>query len=321
MDSAEFIYVPLTISQKCLQSIWHLTLSENEWGGQLFPAIIDNKCQLSCDVPLIEGTGLQKHKEDVYYLGKDAPRAASVRIAVTPLYKEVFQVYPLCDSEHTINMFFHTHPLLSIRDADNLGKFAPPSLGDFFAHTILSNYRNYKQNKQLNTCVLMSFEGMYVYSILPHKFREIFKQIELLFKQLFPNPTRVEAMGYEIGEVPMAVVEKVKMDFFNDLRQPLDSFNYEMNTFLEKHADKTDTTAAPQLQDSVWNCKSCTPPLDFPFFKAIQTPEFQCFIRNNSMVQALHSRGFTYDFFPAPFNSEITFLASSRATFVDKRQL
>ena len=324
MDSAEFAHVPLTISLDCLRSMWYLTLSENEWGGQLYPEIKDGRCQLSCDIKLIEGTGLQQHKDDKFYLGKNASASRRVRIAVTPFYKEVFQVYPLCETEDTINMFFHTHPLLMVRDDNNQGKLAPPSLGDLFAHCILSNYRNYKQNKQLNTCVLISFEGMYVYYILPHKFRQIYERIEQLYKELVNNPSPVEADGYEIGEVPLRVVNAVKAEFFDSMRTAMDAFGLQMRIFLDSQKDLLDTTGAPVIKDTMWSCKACEvepEQLAFPFNTAIQTPAFRNYARDNVFIQAMRENGFSYDFFPAPFTQDVQFLAPTKANFVANRVL
>ena len=153
--SAEFKHVG-ALPQQCLKAMHNLTLSRNEWGGQFFPKIQDGRCKLSCDVKLIKGTGLDEHPDAKFYTGNSKTR--QVLIAVTPFYKEVFRQFKMCDDDtKSINMFFHTHPLLMGSDVQ--GRMSPPSLGDIFAHTVLSNSRNYRQNRQLNTTMVMAFEG------------------------------------------------------------------------------------------------------------------------------------------------------------------
>jgi hypothetical protein len=311
-----FKYVPLSLPASCLRAMWLLTFNPNEWGAQFRPKLINGSCELSCDTPLIEGTGLEQHSDDKYYKGKNQER--DVRIAVTPFYKEVFQVFPTCDGKDTINFFFHTHPLFL--SSDKYGSISPPSLGDLFAHSVLSNSRNWRQNKQLNATAVMAFEGMYVYYILPHKFRQVMDRIdELVANHVF---TPEEAAMWEVGEAPSAVVMQIKSEVFDSLRDINDAFGEEVLRFMQMNKRHFSIRGAPVLADSGWHCKTCpVPEMDFDFLAYLGNPDLVDFCRHNTFVQGLHERGFHYEFYPAPFDGPLKVLAPSKATLVESREL
>jgi hypothetical protein len=291
-------------------SLWVLSLSKNEWGGQLIPALQqDGTCILSCDQDLIRGTGLESNEDDRFYLGGD--NESKIMIAVTPFYREVFQVHQLCHSTDTVNLFFHSHPLFLLKD---IGMLAPPSMGDFFAHALLSNYRNYKQNNQLNTAVVASFEGLYVYFALPHRFDLFKKRVDALWEQL-PKKTKTEIHEYSFGELPLRLIDVVKMETFDQLREGFDLFMQEYADLVSSK-NEISTVGAPIVQDSKWSCKGCEPAaMDFAFSDFVKSHKCRSFVRSNSYLQHLHKNGFHYEFFPAPITQDIYFLALMRLQY------
>lgn len=308
--SASFIYVPVTLTRECAVSLWTLTLSKNEWGGQLFPKKVNGQCLLTCDQNLIEGTGLEDNNEDNSFYAGDKKKVQKVLIAVTPFYEEIFQQYPLCDSGHKVNLFFHSHPLLiSVR-----GAITPPSIGDFFAHTLLSNYRNYKQNGQLNTAIVASFEGLYVYFALPHRFLKFKNRVEALWAAKESKSKR-EFIEFAYGELPNWLIDVVKTEVFNELR---DGFTQFMQHYVIMALQNgTELAGAPLVRNKQWNCKGCGPgELNFPFYNFIQSDLLHSYIRENSYLKTLHDHGFHYEFFPAPFEDNVTFLALSKANLL-----
>lgn len=309
----ECTYVPLHISKKCLDAMWYLTLNKNEWGGQLIPKQKQGQCQLDCsNIKLVKGTGLNYHTDEKFYTGNDNSRA--VQIAVTPLYQEVFQKYPLCKTAHCVNMFFHTHPLLLTRDMpahDHTAQFSPPSAGDIFAHTVLSNYRNWKENNQINTPIVMAFEGMYMYTIMPIKFCAVVHHIESLLAE--KKLSAAEQKDAAIGELPQHVIDIIKQEIFDELRPVCEKGATEQEHFIDncRQEDKNsfDIQAAQESNSKFWSCgtsdtQQCPtlPSLQFPFYETIQQDHVRQFLqKDNKLLKGLQAHGFHYDFYPAPF--------------------
>ena len=314
--SSEFSYVECVIKAECLRAMHNLTLSTNEWGGQLRPKLdADGRCTLSCDIELIEGTGLNKHKDDRFYKGDRSD--SQVLIAVTPFYTEVFQQYRMCDRDGTINMFFHTHPLMLA--SSEQGRLSPPSLGDLFAHSILSNSRNYRQNKQLNTTMVMAFEGLYVYYVLPHKFRKAMDRIDEL-AAAYEGWTEDERAMWKLGEAPGHVVEIIKKEVFDELRDGMVQNSQAMVKHVKQHPAAFDIRGAKVINDAKWGCKACPQPnMDFGMANNLGTDPIVRFARNNPLLRHMNNKGFGYDFYPAPFKEDLTFLAWHTAKMVDNR--
>ncbi|NDC10045.1 MAG: hypothetical protein EBZ75_12035, partial [Oxalobacteraceae bacterium] len=266
------------------------------------------------NVDLIKGTGLSVHPDAKFYTGNTG-QEQQVQIAVTPFYEEVFQVFPMCDGTATINMFFHTHPLMM---RGNTGQVSPPSLGDVFAHSVLSNSRNFRQNRQLNTTMVMAFEGLYVYSILPHKFRQIMDRIDRLVAA-YTGWTDGERELWTVGEAPGSVVNVIKMEIFDELREGHDRFTRDVADLVAAHRGMFDIRGAPVVADALWNCKGCVEPnLDFGFAKALGSSLLVRFCRENQFSETLRLHGFNYDFYPAPFDTDICVLAPVTARMVER---
>lgn len=308
LTSTKFDYVKCILPAKCLRAIHLLTLSENEWGGQLKPKIDskDGICKLSCDdIELIKGTGLGPHPDAKLYSGKRS--STSVQVAVTPFYKEVFEQHRMCGSttKH-INMFFHTHPLMM--SSKEVARPSPPSLGDFFAHAVLSNSRNYRMNRQLNTTCVMAFEGLYVYTITPTKFKEVMDEIDALVEQREQRIkwTEAERKMWKVGEAPRDVVEELKPKIFDELRPGAE----QMQKWLLKNPcpkDLFEIAGAEILADTQWGSKdeSNKYSFDFPMGKALGTERLQSFLKTNPLLKHLNKCGFNYVFFPAPFDRDL----------------
>lgn len=314
-------YVPLRIGAACLRSLWVLTLGNHEWGGQLRPRYENGRCQLSCrDVTLIKGTGLAPHADAKHYQGQDTDDGdagtADVLVAVTPLYDEVFQTFPLCqDRRRTVNAFFHTHPLHMVA-VDGVGVFAPPSVGDVFAHVLLSNFRNVTQHGQLNTCLLMAYEGLYVYTIMPHAFASVAERIRAVvaaWRQTHALSSEEEAL-LRLGELPAPVIEILKADVFGRLRAGAEAFHREMWRRIRRRPAAFAIEGAPVVGDAMWSCRGCVPAQadQCAFFRTMQQPQWQAFVReDNPWLAALHRFGLHYEFYPAPFDKDIIVCAPS----------
>lgn len=324
-------YVPLHISKKCLDAMWYLTFNTNEWGGQLVPTFKNGQCQLDChNIELVKGTGLDHHTDEKYYKGENGT-FGEIQIAVTPLYHQVFQKFPLCDTDQHVNMFFHTHPLLMgrvLKSHDHIGQFSPPSSGDIFAHTVLSNYRNWKENKQMNTPIVMAFEGMYMYTILPHKFYTLVQRIEQVLAELDDELTEDEVEDAAIGELPQRVIDVLKQEIFDELRPLCDAGTTQVDTFMATYGRaRFGIKAATEVHAELWACGSTDgatcpapvlPSLNFPFYRTIQDPTIRAFLqdgKNNVFLRGLNDHGFHYDFYPAPFPAAgVTLMAPTTLT-------
>ena len=201
------------------------------------------------------------------------------------------------------------------------GRLSPPSLGDMFAHSILSNSRNYRQNRQINTTMVMAFEGLYVYYVLPHRFRQTMDMIDDLVSK-YKGWTEEEKEMWKYGEAPGWVVEQVKQHIFDELREGQMKFSKAMSEHIRKHADAFDIRGAPIIKDSQWNCKSCDQPtLNFPMAERLGSDEIVAFAKSNPLLKHLNDKGFGYDFYAAPFDEDLTFLAWHTAKMINNRTM
>jgi hypothetical protein len=312
-----FEYVDMVISARCLRAMWYLTLDGREWGGQLRPAIDrDNKCKLSCeDVKLIEGTGPEEHADGALYSGN----GSAARVAITPFYEEIFQKSPMCGRDSRfINMIFHTHPLHMM---GTIWAPSPPSLGDFVAHCVLGNYRNSRQNHgQLNAMVIMSFEGMYVYNILPWRFAQEVVRLnaDVLAVRQRRQLTESEAGLAALGHVPAEVAEATKKRLFNELRPLSEHGRAQSSAFIRANSNAASLSGAPHFGDSRWECATrdtCgVANLNFPMARQLLgRPDLVQLLQHDSVfLHHLRDHGFTYDFFPAPFIHDISVPVPSR---------
>lgn len=301
-----FRYQRLRLPVETLRTMWVLTLSANEWGGRLQPRVQDGVCVLSVqDTALIRGTSLEVHADAAHYSGND-PRTV-VRVASTPFDAEVRGYMPMCDSPATINMIFHSHALHMGRSA----VLAPPSMGDYFAHCILSNFCNATLHGQLNTTVVMAYEGLYVYTITPEAYGRYAARIRALMDGR--AQTALERARYAKGELPHDVVELLKAEFFNAVRPSYEAFLREAAA-LTRRLDMG-TAGAPTLNDMLWACYGCLPPvpLAFGFHRTMQLEPVRRFLADqNPYLRGLRAHGFDYSFYPAPFTGAVELLTPCR---------
>jgi hypothetical protein len=311
--SAEFDYVPVTIPKECLRSLWTLSLSENEWAGRL---VVDQGCNASCNVELIEGTVIEETSgmDSVLYLGKDKAfdkdkKLKPVRMASVYIPMSEYEKVDTCD-KGKINVIFHTHPLLLVRDKDtHIARIALPSLGDVWVHCVLSNMLNYETNQHVNCTIIVAFEGLYLYSILPHKFR----QIHTTYTNLIAK-----------GMTHKDAVNELQQHTFDELRPVNNAFFKDMKAYCDAHPDKFGTDGAPDIRNTMWDCKGCVvkdKDLTFPFAEAIKTPLVRDYARENPFTEGIIKHGYHCEFFPAPFDSDLTLLAPSKVTFVENRNI
>lgn len=302
----DFNYIFLNIPKKCIHSVWLLTCSNKEYGGQFNPQKNKfSKCELGCDIKLIQGTGFETKSDVKFYNAKGT--AKTVQIASTPFYEEVFKVYPMCSSKESINMIFHTHPIHLMKSKNNIGMFAPPSLGDIFAHTVLSNMRNFKQNKQLNTTIVISFEGLYVYSITPSRFNQLLLKTEADVGMSTNISDNEKENWKTIGECPFEVMEQLKEDIFNELREGNEQFYIDAQNLINTQFKKFKVDTVPVLNDTKWRSKEQTN-VECNFLKTLQSDETViAFLRNNAYTKTLNDHGFYYLFYPSPFTKDVIF--------------
>lgn len=165
-------FTKVFIPKSCLEYMRSFTLSDREWGGQLHPKWLNGRCVLDKSDRLIKGTPLvSNHVESKHY------RSKSTQIATTPFTSEIYQISNLCQSDTYINVIWHTHSLF-FSSHENYCQYLPPSLGDFVVHTVLGNIRNWRENNLINTTMVMSFEGLYVYFVQPKFLMEVMAYME-----------------------------------------------------------------------------------------------------------------------------------------------
>lgn len=275
------------------------------------PALVDGRCELSCDsVKLIRGTELAPHADAKHYLNADGAAESDVQVAVTPFYKEVFQTFKACNSGKTVNTFFHTHPLHAA-SVDGNALLSPPSVGDVVSHLLLSNICNFKRNQQMNTCLLMSFEGLYVYSILPNQFCRMYQAVCKLVEGTKLN--KDDQALWARGEVPLQLIEVIKSSVFPRLQGSNDAFYESVYSMAQKGG--WGIQGAPVVDDKLWGCRGCLPKsnLTFPFYQTIQDPALIHFIQHDNIyLEVLHQHGLHYDFYPAPFKRDVVIAAPSK---------
>jgi len=175
-------------------------------------------CTAGCNVDVIEGTKLLSDHEDAKLYG-------DVQIAVTPIDEDdVTQHNRKCG--WSANIVAHTHPEFIQGPRQPYAMLSPPSLGDLFAHTILANYRNFKENGCVNTFLVFATEGVYMYGITRARFEEICKEFEAAavddMRGLPENhPVRRE---FAVGNLPEATYQRARTTFFDDFRAGNDAF-------------------------------------------------------------------------------------------------
>lgn len=288
-----FVYKRVTIPLDCLKSLWTLSLSKNEWGGRFK---VREDMYLDCNLDLIKGTTKQEEvgENSHLYLGEEAydenRRLKPVKMASLSFSYEDYTG----TSPQKINVIFHTHPLLLVRDDDtHIARIALPSLGDLFAHCVYSNLENHQVNGHLNGYIVVAFEGAYVYNIMPHKFAQLRETYDRLLKQ----HTQDDA------------IDILKKQVFDALRPINKRFFSDMKAMCDARPDLFGTEGAPDIQDSMWTCKGCEPhELDFPFAEGIHTPLVRTYARNNPFTRGIALHGFQCEFFPAPFTSDLSFI-------------
>lgn len=175
-------------------------------------------CTAGCNVEIIEGTKLLADHEDAKLYG-------DVQIAVTPIDEnDVTQKNKSCG--WPVNIVAHTHPEFIQGASQSYALLSPPSLGDLFAHAILANYRNYKENGCINTFLVFAAEGVYMYGVTPTRFREVAHQFEAEAEADMAglpanHPTRRD---FAVGNLPDATYERRRGAFFEEHRKLNDAF-------------------------------------------------------------------------------------------------
>lgn len=301
--SATLDYVPVVISHACLQSLWTLTLSENEWAGRL---VLDRNCQAGCNVDLIEGGVLEDvtdRRKSLYRGNDSADDSKPVRVASVIIPNKEFTKLDACVAG-SANILFHTHPLLLVRDIHtHVARIALPSMGDIFVNCVFGNILNYERTGHVNCNVVIAFEGVYVYFILPYKFQRIYEQWGFMLRSGMSREQAAAALETQT---------------FDELRPANQLFFKKMKAFCDANADAFGTDGAPDIRNAMWHCKGCAiPDLLFPYADAIRTSLVRDWARSNPMTASLNEHGFHCEFYPAPFETDLTILAPSKLTFID----
>ena len=309
--SAAFEYAEITLPHDCLLSLWALTLSENEWGGRLDVS----QCKAKCDVELVEGTVIKKRAgpESELYLGKDkaySDKGKLKPIKLASVYIPWHKYSEMGDcGNNGVNLIFHTHPLLLTRDQETkVARIALPSMGDIFVHCVLANIESYKKTGNAVMTVVMAFEGLYKYSILPHKFRQVYDKYNSL---VAGGKTEEEAEA------------QLRTETFDELRPSNQQFFKVMKKHCDENRDKYATDGAPDIRNGMWHEKGKAPSLeelDFPFAKHLGSKMVVDMARNNPFTHGLICLGFHCEFIPAPYQRDLQLLAPSKITMLDSRK-
>jgi hypothetical protein len=291
--------VPLTIGATDSARLRALTLASAEFGGRLVPQTdpTTGECVLACHTRLIHGTGMREASVDEsrrYGGGGNN----SVAVASTPFHSEVWQSSQLCTLPKRCNVFWHTHPLLPVDTVlPPVARLSPPSIGDYCSHAFLGNLRNWKQQQQPNTMVVVAFEGVYEYNITPRKFRELRRVVS---RALGGAPEKLE--------LPTAVIEMVREHVFDELRDAFIDFSTDSAARARADPAHYSIAGAPRLDATRWACTTTECAMahtdEFPLAHALRTdPTFttdlSLFIQTNSYARRLQDLGYVYSFTPA----------------------
>ena len=251
---------PYYLTVAILQHLWSLCNKDVECGGQL-TYVVDQAGQC-----VLKAT----------HVFSKTGRKASV-----PFDQRLIAQNTADCNGSTKNVLYHTHPLSVVVPKDkHFGRYAPPSVSDFFAHGVLGNYRNWKENKHLNTYVVMAIEGLYVYNILQAKFDEITTHINHLFME--KQRTVSEVTNFKKGQLPTDVIHAMKREHYRNVTDGYLQYVRDMNRIC---------VGDLYLLDSG------------DFFDTMQTDGD--FIQHNAYQDTLNAHGFRYQFYPAPFLNDI----------------
>ena len=171
---------------------------------------------------------------------------------------------------------------------------SPPSLGDIAAHCVLGNLRNWDKNRQINTQVIVAFEGLYEYGITPQRFAEM---VELTNRLMGGKP-------WGKRDLPSDVAAELRSSVFGELRDSYHTFFEQLRALVAKHPAKFDTKGAPTHTLDKWMCTTnCgVKELDFGYKRALDDPAFRSMLKKfhetNAYTKQLRARGFYCRFFP-----------------------
>lgn len=265
-----------------------LTLSDSEYGGRLVPKRVGGVCVLECETHLIQGTGVKK------VTGDDAKNysggaSSSVKLLSTPFtHREIINSVELCTrpGDHA-NIFWHSHPV-------SVCTISPPSLGDFAAHAVLGNLRNWDQQRQINTSIIVAFEGIYEYGITEERFKDF----------VAITNTLMEGRPWGRRDLPEYVAKHLRSMVFDELRDGYHAF-FEATHEMED-SPAFDKKGAPMFRNKRWSCADhvqCgVEGLDFPYKHSLDDPEFirdlSHFQTVNPYANTLNRHGFYYRFIP-----------------------
>jgi hypothetical protein len=254
----------LRLTATILQHLWSLCSKDYECGGQLTYAVDQaGQCVLKA-TRVVSKTG----------------RKSSVFFDQSLIAQNTMD----CNGS-TANVLYHTHPLSVVVPKDKLfGRYAPPSVSDFFAHGVLGNYRQWKENKHLNTYVVMATEGLYVYNISPAKFDEVIRDIATLFME--KQRSVLDVSNFNKGQLPTDVVNAMKREHYRNVTDGYLQYVRDMNRICADDLYRLQTEE---------------------FFDTMQYDGD--FIQHNAYQDALNTHGFQYQFYPAPFLDDILLLA------------
>ncbi len=254
--------VPVSV----LQRIWALCAANVEFAGQMLPHMDENnQCVL--------------HSSEAYH--------SKVGRSSVPFHESAIAQSRLGCHGNAINVFYHTHPL-SVVAQKGFGRYAPPSMHDFFAHCVLSNYRNWKANGQINTAAVMATEGFYVYHVVPQRFVQLVDRINTMF---VAQPRSAKAKDdFMIGHLPQDIVDDLRKEHYDALKDAFVQFINDMKMACEDNSNYA---------------------LDTGQFYVTMKNDME-WIEDNVYHERLQQCGFFYDFYPAPFEEDISILTADK---------
>ena len=84
-----------------------------------------------------------------------------------------------------------------------------------------------------------------MYSILPHKFREVMDRIDAHITEYTATGGGPKSAKCTVGEAPRVVVEKIKMAIFDEMRPGMEKMGVALNEFVRRNPELFDMQGAP----------------------------------------------------------------------------
>jgi hypothetical protein len=283
-----FVQRAVSLSEVEWTRLRAMSLAQTEFGGH-FVAVAGKKgkCHLRAEVALIQGTALKKMRGKVAQNYTDGAES-EVLIASLPFTaKNVARAQRSCRVNERGTFFWHSHPL-------HIALQSPPSMGDFAAHCVLGNLRNYAENKLVGSMFIVAYEGIYEYGITEERFKKELAYVKKV-------EARYPSAGYDVH---LTVASTLRDRVFDSLRDANQAFYKELARLIPN----TYASDVPTVTKEKWLCatvRDCSVKDDFPMRKHMEkdttfVDRLTRFHDTNTYAMKLAEIGFYYRYVPYP---------------------